>query len=156
MAVRAGVEAAFEEIYDRYARGLFAFCAHMLRSREAAEDALQLTLVSAYRAMRESTNEIVLRPWLYAIARNRCLSEIRTRHDTEPWENDLQHGGMDLSDEVQRREDLRNMVDEIRRLPDDQRAALVLFEMGDNSHQEIGGHHRRAADQGQGARLPGT
>ena len=138
VGVRAGVDAAFEEIYDRYARGLFAFCMHMLQSREAAEDALQLTLVSAYRAMRDGTSEIVLRPWLYTIARNRCLSEIRARRETEPWTSDDPPSRFsDLSDEVQRREDLRDMVDEIRRLPDDQRAALVLFELGDNSHHQI-------------------
>ncbi|MFZ0386947.1 MAG: sigma-70 family RNA polymerase sigma factor, partial [Solirubrobacteraceae bacterium] len=137
IAVRAGVDAAFEEIYDRYARGLLSFCVHMLQSREAAEDALQLTFVSAYRAMREGTSEIVLRPWLYTIARNRCLSEIRARRESEPWTNDPRPQFSDLSDQVQRREDLREMVDEIRRLPDDQRAALVLFELGDNSHQEI-------------------
>jgi RNA polymerase sigma factor (sigma-70 family) len=137
VGVRAGVDSAFEEIYDRYARGLFAFCMHMLKSREAAEDALQLTLVSAYRAMRDGTSEIVLRPWLYTIARNRCLSEIRARRESEPWTSDLPTRFSDLSDEVQRREDLRDMVDEIRRLPDDQRAALVLFELGDNSHQQI-------------------
>jgi hypothetical protein len=49
--VRAGEAAAFEEIYDRYARGMLAFCMHMLGNREAAEDALQLTFVSAYRAL---------------------------------------------------------------------------------------------------------
>src|ERR1700737_1773489 len=76
---RAGDEAAFEAIYDRYARGVLAFCVHMLGRREAAEDALQLTFVSAYRALRTGDSNISLRPWLYTIARNRCLSELRTR-----------------------------------------------------------------------------
>jgi RNA polymerase sigma factor (sigma-70 family) len=80
--VRAGVSAAFEEIYDRYARGILAFCAHMLGSRDAAEDALQLTFVSAYRALRRGEDRIALRPWLYTIARNRCLSELRARRDS--------------------------------------------------------------------------
>ncbi len=79
--LRAGDDAAFEAIYDRYARGLLAFCVHMLGSREAAEDALQLTFVSAFRALRGGERNIALRPWLYTIARNRCLSELRTRRD---------------------------------------------------------------------------
>src|SRR6201992_955549 len=82
VAVRAGVPAAFEEIYDRYARGLLGFCTHMLGSRESAEDALQLTFVSAYRALRASESTIALRPWLYTIARNRCLSDLRARRET--------------------------------------------------------------------------
>src|SRR5919106_981712 len=49
--VRSGDEGAFEAIYDRYHRGLLAFCRHMLGGRHDAEDALQLSLVSAYRAL---------------------------------------------------------------------------------------------------------
>jgi RNA polymerase sigma factor (sigma-70 family) len=137
--VRAGDDAAFEAIYDRYARGVLAFCVHMLGSREAAEDALQLTFVSAFRVLRGGTSGVSLRPWLYTIARNRCLSELRTRR-----------GGVDVdevatdrpffegvADEVQRREELREMLEDMQRLPADQRAALVLFELGDHSHKEI-------------------
>ena len=42
-----------------------------------------------------------------------------------------------LADQVQRREDLREMVADMQRLPPDQRSALVLFELGDHSHDEI-------------------
>src|ERR1019366_9425788 len=137
--VRAGDTGAFEAIYDRYARGLLAFCVQMLGSREAAEDALQLTFVSAYRALRAGDSEISLRPWLYTIARNRCLSELRTRRDAV----DVDGVAVDrpsfdgLADQVQRREELREMLEDIQRLPGDQRAALVLFELGDHSHNEI-------------------
>ncbi len=137
--VRAGDDAAFEAIYDRYARGVLAFCVHMLGNYEAAEDALQLTFVSAYRALRETDREIMLRPWLYTIARNRCLSELRSRRgaddvDAVAADRPLLEG---LADQVQRREDLREMVEDMQRLPADQRAALVLFELGDHSHNEI-------------------
>ncbi len=137
--LRAGDDAAFEAIYDRYARGVFAFCVHMLGSRESAEDALQLTFVSAYRALRSGEDNISLRPWLYTIARNRCLSELRTRRDAV----DIDGVALDrpcfegLADQVQRREQLREMLEDMQRLPADQRAALVLFELGDHSHKEI-------------------
>jgi RNA polymerase sigma factor (sigma-70 family) len=137
--LRAGDDDAFEAIYDRYARGVLAFCVHMLGSREAAEDALQLTFVSAFRALRGGESNISLRPWLYTIARNRCLSELRTRRDAV----DAEGAAVDrlflegVADQVQRREDLREMLEDMRRLPADQRAALVLFELGDHSHKEI-------------------
>jgi RNA polymerase sigma factor (sigma-70 family) len=137
--VRAGVPVAFEEIYDRYARGILAFCTHMLGSRDAAEDALQLTFVSAYRALRSGESSIALRPWLYTIARNRCLSELRARRDAiGVTELDGDHAAVEgLADQVQRREDLREMLDDMQRLPADQRAALVLFELGDHPQKEI-------------------
>ena len=137
--VRVGEDAAFEAIYDRYAGGVLAFCVHMLRSREAAEDALQLTFVSAYRALRAAPSSMSLRPWLYTIARNRCLSELRARRDGV----DVDGVTVDrpcfdgVADQVQRREELREMLEDMQRLPSDQRAALVLFELGDHSHKEI-------------------
>ena len=136
---RAGEDSAFEAIYDRYARGVLVFCAHMLGSRDEAEDALQLIFVSAYQALRGGDNGISLRPWLYTIARNRCLSELRARPGAvcvdEPV---IERSGRDgVADQVQRRAELRELLGEIWRLPADQRAALVLFELGDHSHAEI-------------------
>ena len=137
--VRAGEDSAFEAIYDRYARGVLGFCGHMLGSRDEAEDALQLTFVSAYQALRSGDNGISLRPWLYTIARNRCLSELRARpHAVQMDEAVVDRACLDGPGvRVQRRAELRDLVDEIKRLPAEQRAALVLFELGDHSHAEI-------------------
>jgi RNA polymerase sigma factor (sigma-70 family) len=137
--VRAGDDDAFEAIYDRYYRGLLAFCRHMLGSRHEAEDALQHSFASAYRALRRDDTAVELRPWLYTIARNRCLSALRSRRDEVAIDRvDLERTSFDgLPTQIQRRAELRELVEDLRRLPDDQRAALVLFELGDNSHDEI-------------------
>jgi RNA polymerase sigma factor (sigma-70 family) len=137
--VRAGDHDAFEAIYDRYYLGLLAFCRHMLGSRDEAEDALQHSFVSAYRALRGGDGDIDLRPWLYTIARNRCLSALRAQR--EELDFDRVEGGTrpldGLAAEIQLRADLRDLVEDLQRLPEDQRAALVLFELGDQSHEQI-------------------
>src|SRR3954452_17542454 len=79
--VRAGDESAVEAIYDSYHHGLVAFCRHMLGSRDEAEDALQYSFADAYRALRAGGDDVALRPWLYTIARNRCLSTMRARRE---------------------------------------------------------------------------
>jgi RNA polymerase sigma factor (sigma-70 family) len=137
--VRAGDDAAFEIIYDRYSRGLLAFCGQMLGSRHEAEDALQHSFASAYRALRAGADDIDLRPWLYTIARNRCLSALRAqRAQVSADRLDTGAGPLEgMSAQVQLRADLRELVDELQRLPEDQRAALVLFELGDESHEQI-------------------
>ena len=137
--VRAGDDDAFEAIYDRYYLGLLAFCRHMLGSRQEAEDALQHSFASAYRALRRGNAAVDLRPWLYTIARNRCLSALRSRRE------ELDLDGVDVASgpfeglplQIQIRAELREIVEDLQRLPDDQRAALVLFELGDHSHDEI-------------------
>ena len=75
--VRSGNPGAFETIVDRYQGRLLGFCRQMLGSTEDAEDVLQEVFVNAYRAMLADEREINLRPWLYRIARNRCLNHLR-------------------------------------------------------------------------------
>ena len=134
--VRSGDDSAFEALYDAYHRRLLAFCQHMLGSREEAEDVLQHTFLAAYRSLRAGCEVLELKPWLYTIARNRCLSVMRARRE----EVELDEGAPateGLAAEVDRRADLRMLVRDVQRLPPDQRAALVLFEVGDHSHKEI-------------------
>jgi RNA polymerase sigma factor (sigma-70 family) len=134
--VRGGSEAAFEAIFDRHHRGILAFCRHMLASVEEAEDAVQHTFLAAYRELAGSSKPIQLKPWLYTIARNRCLTVLRTRGRQSLAELDdlpTEH----LAAEVERRHDLQDLLRDVAGLPDDQRAALVLSELGDMSHDEI-------------------
>ena len=134
--VHNGDDWAFEALYDAYHLRLLTFCRHMLGSREEAEDVLQHTFLAAYRSLRAGYEVVELKPWLYTIARNRCLSVMRRRRE----EVELDEGAPateGLAAEVDRRADLRMLVRDVQRLPPDQRAALVLFEVGDDSHKEI-------------------
>jgi RNA polymerase sigma factor (sigma-70 family) len=137
--LREGSEDAFEAIYDRYYRHLLAFCRHMLGSREEAEDALQHTFVAAYRALSAGREAVCLRPWLYTIARNRCLSVLRARREQVGIDGAEADGrSLDgLATQVQRKAELRELVEDLQRLPADQRAALVLFELGGHPQDEI-------------------
>ena len=134
--VRLGHEPAFEQIYDRHHRGILSFCRHMLGSRDEAEDALQHTFIAAYRDLRGSDKPIHLKAWLYTIARNRCLSMLRARREQVAIE-DFEPSTDGLAAQVQQRQDLRDMLRDLQRLPDDQREALVLSELGALSHEEI-------------------
>ncbi|HWT26076.1 MAG TPA: RNA polymerase sigma factor, partial [Solirubrobacteraceae bacterium] len=135
--VRAGSEPAFEALFDRHHRTMLSFCRHMLGSREEAEDAVQHTFLAAYRQLSDSSQQIHVRPWLYAVARNRCLSILRARRE-RPLEAVDEPVTDNLAAEVQGRQDLRDLLHDLSGLPDDQRAALVLAELGAASHEEIG------------------
>ena len=133
--VRRGNDAAFETIFDRYHRGILAFARHMLSSVEEAEDVVQHTFAQAYDAMCRGDRELKLKPWLYTIARNRSLSVLRARREQAAELEDVPTAG--LSEAVLQRAELRDLLSDLRQLPEDQRAALVLSEMGDLSHAEI-------------------
>jgi RNA polymerase sigma factor (sigma-70 family) len=134
--VRAGDDRAFELIFDRYHRGLLSFCAHMLGNRDEAEDALQHSFMAAYRAMRATHSDLRLKAWLYTIARNRCLSVLRARREQVAFD-ETRAGTEGLAADVERRAELRGLLADLERLPEEQRAALVLFELGDHAHDEI-------------------
>src|SRR4051812_46213814 len=134
--VRAGDDTAFEAIYDRYHRPLLAFSRHMVGSQEEAEDVLQHTFIAAYRSLRGSDEPMQLKAWLFAIARNRSLSVLRSRREHADIE-DVNPATEGLADEVQRRADLQEILVDLQHLPEDQRAALVLSELGAHSHEEI-------------------
>jgi RNA polymerase sigma factor (sigma-70 family) len=137
--IRAGDEAAFEALVQRYRSRLLAFCRNMLRSREDAEDVLQEVFAASYRAIVADEREIFVRPWLYRIARNMCLKHLGKRRPAAD-------GGiedMDIAasantvDEVDMREDLRQIVGDVRELPETQRTALLLREIDGLSYEQI-------------------
>jgi RNA polymerase sigma factor (sigma-70 family) len=93
--------------------------------------------VRAHRALRAGRPPDAVRPWLFAIARNRCRTMLAARRDAATPVDELELGFDGLADDVRRRAELRELVADLGRLPDDQREALVLFELGDLSHAEI-------------------
>src|SRR3954454_3021135 len=103
--VRAGSEPAFEVLFERHGPAILAFCRQILGSHEEAEDAVQQTFASAHRALAEEDRPVDVKPWLYTIARNRCLSMVRARKpDSVHFEEDPNLGaGLRSGSEGRRR-----------------------------------------------------
>src|SRR5215216_3092627 len=78
-AARAGDEAAFQRLVEPHHAGLHAHCYRMLASLHDAEDALQETLLKAWRAVPGFDGRSSVRTWLHRIATNACLDAIRRR-----------------------------------------------------------------------------
>ena len=74
---RAGDHDAFRDLVQGHTHELQVHCYRILGSLQDAEDALQETLVSAWRNLGEFGQRSSLRTWLYKIATNRCLSMLR-------------------------------------------------------------------------------
>jgi RNA polymerase sigma factor (sigma-70 family) len=134
--VRGGDERAFEAIYDRHHAAILGFCRHMLGSREEAEDVVQHTFLAAFRDLAASGKPIELRPWLFTIARNRCLSLLRARRPQVPLEL-AEPATEGLAATVERREDLRELLGDLAGLPEEQRAALLLSELAALDHAGV-------------------
>ncbi len=136
---RGGNPGAFETIVDRYQGRLLGFCRQMLGSTEDAEDVLQEVFVNAYRAMLADEREINLRPWLYRIARNRCLNHLRkpTTDSQESMDMVPAVEASSTAERVHNREEFRQLLCDVKKLPETQRSALLLREMDALSYEEI-------------------
>jgi RNA polymerase sigma factor (sigma-70 family) len=136
---RSGNPGAFEAIVDRYQGRLLGFCRQMLGSTEDAEDVLQEVFVNAYKAMLADEREINLRPWLYRIARNRCLNYLRKPKADAQESMDMvpEVDAASTAEKVHNREEFRQILSDVNKLPETQRAALLLREMDALSYEEI-------------------
>ena len=124
---------------QRYQARLHAFCRHMLGSTEDAEDVLQEVFAAAYNAILGDERSINVRPWLYRIARNRCLNHLRRpvaagQDSMDVFERD---GGTSTADTVHKREEFRQIVRDVQDLPETQRTALLLREIDALSYDQI-------------------
>ena len=140
---RAGNDEAYRVIHDRYRQRLFSYMRQMLAgSRPDAEDALQDVFLRAYGALRADDRPIAVRAWLYRVAHNRCIDQLRRPAPASADVYDVTRSPLpDPLEEAERREDLRRLVADVRRLPEQQRSALLMRELEGLSYAELAEAH---------------
>ena len=155
-AARGGDDDAFRRLVEPHRRELHAHCYRMLGSVHDAEDALQDTLLRAWRGLPRFQGRSSLRSWLYRIATNACLDRISQRPKralpvdygpaadpdagpgeplvestwVDPYPDErlhLQHGYASPEARFERRESVElAFIVALQNLPGTQRAALIL------------------------------
>ena len=86
---REGDSTAFEAIYSRYERRIYAFVYRLMGNAEDAYDLTQDTFIKAYQALPRTAPDLNLSAWLHRIASNACMDVLRRRQRLRwlPWEN---------------------------------------------------------------------
>ena len=139
---RYGSEEAFRAIHDRYRQRMFAYTRQMLSgSAVDAEDAVQEIFVRAYSGLRSSNRELALRAWLYRIAHNRCIDELRRPQSvaTETIPATVPNAGSDPVARLEQRDALKRLIADVQRLPDQQRSALLMRELAGMTYADVAG-----------------
>ena len=139
---RGGSEEAFRAIHDRYRQRMFAYTRQMLTgSAVDAEDAVQEIFVRAYSGLRSSDRQLALRAWLYRIAHNRCIDELRRPQSvaTETIPATIPNAGSDPVARLEQRDALKRLIADVQRLPDQQRSALLMRELAGMTYADVAG-----------------
>ena len=131
---------AFDLIVERHRRTVYQLCYRFVGNHEDASDLSQDVFLRAYRGLKNFRGQSSLSTWLHRISVNVCLNRVSVKApQTEPIENE-QHvdtRSESPSEHVLRGERAVRVRAAVARLPEKQRAALILRMYHDMSHQEI-------------------
>ena len=147
VAARRREPAAFEALVRRHQTTLYNFCLRMLGQPDDAADVAQETFVQLYSHLGRLDEQEPLAPWLFRVARNRCIDVIRRRR-TVPLELPDESGEGNLAlepadeeplpDEMAERADLQRLLSAaIAELPPAYADVVALRYVGDRSFAEI-------------------
>jgi len=133
----AGDKDAFGELYHMFAPRVYAVACGLLLNRDDALDVTQETFIRAWRALPRFRLGAPFFPWLYAIARNRCMSRFSRRsRDPASVEFDERIGGE--ADEGERAVEIRrDIARALAALGPDHREIILLRHFQDLSYEEI-------------------
>jgi len=132
---------AFDLVVPAFRDRVFRLAYSILKDRAAAEDAAQETFVRVWKALPGFDGRAQLGTWIYAIARNTCLMELRRRRPTvsfdDPDSAEAHHAAAAIATgpaEDPERENLLRLVDT---LPRNQQEAVRLFYLEDRSYEAV-------------------
>lgn len=124
---RSGDESAFDALLEKYQRKVYATAYRMTHDSEEAKDVTQKVFMNAYQGLPGFRQDSLFKTWLYRIAVNVCLNQVRQDRGTEVELDDSisgnQRGSLSLLIEKEERDRMRQAL---ARVPERQRMAVVL------------------------------
>ena len=145
---RDGEVAAFDALLDRYSRSIYNFTLRLLGDPADAEDATQQTFIQAFESFPAARPGASLRPWLFQVARNKCIDLMRRRRTVplSTLERDDDEGpqldpadAAPLPGELYEREELQQILQAaIATLPVRSREVVLMRYVGELTFAEIG------------------
>ena len=151
LRVKRGDDAAFTALVEKYKQPVMNLVCRILRDPAEAEDLAQNVFVQVYKSAHRYQAAARFSTWLFTIARNLCLNEIRrrSRHPADSLEGTFQDSDDQPSrqfedtktflptDTLLHRELEQKVEQALAELPEAQRTAIVLCRRDDLSYEEI-------------------
>jgi RNA polymerase sigma-70 factor (ECF subfamily) len=140
LASQKGDREAFDRLVERHQREIYRLCYRYVNNHEDAADLAQDAFIKAYRAIGRFRGDSAFSTWLYRIAVNTCLNFRAARRAVhEELSESLPDPGAPVVQTLQDRERARRVREAVTRLPEKQRATLILKIYHDLTHEEVAG-----------------
>lgn len=136
-AFRNGDEAAFDRLVLKYQRRIYRLCLRCTGSHADADDLAQEVFLHAYRGLDRFRSEARFSTWLYRIAWNACVNWTSSKEAAEALREDLVDHAPSPFDRLSREQAAKRVRQAVARLPERQRAVLLLRVYEGLSHREI-------------------
>jgi RNA polymerase sigma-70 factor, ECF subfamily len=137
-ASKRGEREAFDVLVERYQRSIYRLCYRYVNDHEDANDLAQEVFLKAWRAIGRFRGESAFSTWLYRIAVNACLNfRARRRPAVRELDEALVDPRPGAEWQVAREDDASRVRAAVGRLPDRQRATLILKLFHDLTHEEV-------------------
>jgi RNA polymerase sigma-70 factor, ECF subfamily len=132
---------AFDLLVPEFQDRVFRLCFSILKDRAAAEDAAQETFVRVWKALPCFDGRAALGTWIYAIARNTCLMELRKRRKMvsfdDPDSHEAQLAAASVATAPASDPERDNLLRLVEALPVNQQQAVRLFYLEDRSYDAV-------------------
>ncbi len=136
-----GNDPAFAALHHRYDAILHGYTRSIARDADDAADALQNAWIAALVALRADRRQAPVRPWLFRIAHNAAVDVLRRKASASSVVRSIDRGVLacvpGVDEQYARTETMAEVVGDMRELPTNQRAALVMRELADLDYGEI-------------------
>jgi RNA polymerase sigma-70 factor, ECF subfamily len=139
-ACQRGERDAFNPLVERYQRDIYRLCYRYVNDPQDANDMAQEVFLKAYKAIGRFRGESSFSTWLYRIAVNTCLNFRSTRRpEGEELSDAVPDGRAGALTLLEREEQADRVRAAVSRLPEKQRATLILKIYHELTHEEVAG-----------------
>ena len=137
-ACQNGEREAFDRLVERYQRDIYRLCFRYVNNHHDANDMAQEAFLKAYKALGTFRGDSAFSTWMYRIAVNTCLNFKALRRPVqEELPETLAAPGQRASTTLEWAEQADQVRAAVTRLPEKQRATLILKIYHDLTHEEV-------------------
>jgi RNA polymerase sigma-70 factor (ECF subfamily) len=151
LRVKRGDRAAFVELVEKYKQPVMNLVYRTLHDATEAEDLAQIVFLQVYKSAQRYESRAKFSTWLFTIARNLCLNEIRRRsrhpadsleeahaeHEDQPRQQFEDQSNVLPPEQLLHGELAQKIEEALAGLPENQRTAILLCRQEELSYEEI-------------------